>query len=256
MEQRQILVNLHTSGNNLPDAGKIRLGESAVIHSHDAPRIVFKKNDDSFAELIDKNAIEVIKTKINGSINAVSDNLGVLSGSVIAFSGVVESTYATKKYAEDEAAAAEGAAIAAASAYTDQKVSAAESALTDSINAVNTKVETLSGSVEDFVETVNDTYFTSAQTADKIATAKAEAIAAASAYTDQKVSAAELALTKSINAIGQRVETLEGLSATTQSAVQEVVIANSETRRISAVKGENNVVTINFDTMIIDCGKF
>ena len=71
-----------------------------------------------------------------------------------------------------------------------------------------------------------------------------------------------------ISAVQGNVDTLKnsvtGLSASTvtiqgvaNSAVQNVVVANTDANKITATKtDENNVVTLNFNNMVIDCGEF
>lgn len=48
---------------------------------------------------------------------------------------------------------------------------------------------------------------------------------------------------------------VNGVSATTITAVQTITVANKGTNRITAEKADTNV-TFNFDNMVIDCGEF
>ena len=127
--------------------------------------------------------------------------------------------------------------------YIDGQIDSLESASTSELKA--------------FSATVVNTYATSADTESAIATAKSEAIATASAYTDGQISAVTSAYTKADNDLDARIDKLEAISAHTQSAVQNVVVVNTDANKITATKtDENNVVTLNFNNMIIDCGEF
>ena len=148
------------------------------------------------------------------------------------------------------------------------EVSASAETLNNKIETVSGKVDTVSTSLETFKTTVANTYATKTEleaTSGSIITAYTEAISAAkkeatdasSAYTDTQVKAVTSAYTKADNDLDARIDKLEAISAHTQSAVQNVVVANTDANKIAATKtGENNVVTLNFDNMVIDCGGF
>ena len=108
-----------------------------------------------------------------------------------------------------------------------------------------------------FSATVVNTYATSADTVSAIATAKSEAVSSGKGYTDGQISAVTSAYTKADADLDARIDKLEAIAAHTQSAVQNVVVANTDANKITATKtDENNVVTLNFDNMIVDCGEF
>ena len=118
------------------------------------------------------------------------------------------------------------------------------SAATKATYATKTELEATSGSI------ITD--YTNA-----IAAAKKEATDASSAYTDTQINAVITAYTQADTKLDARIDKLEAISADTQSAVQNVVVDNTDVNKITATKtDENNVVTLNFDNMVIDCGDF
>ena len=118
------------------------------------------------------------------------------------------------------------------------------SAATKATYATKTELEATSGSII--------TAYTNA-----IAAAKKEATDASSAYTDTQINAVITAYTQADTKLDARIDKLEAISADTQSAVQNVVVDNTDVNKITATKtDENNVVTLNFDNMVIDCGDF
>ena len=88
-------------------------------------------------------------------------------------------------------------------------------------------------------------------------TAEANAVASGKGYTDGQITAVISAYTKADTELDARIDKLEAISADTQSAVQNVFVANTDANKITATKTDkNNVVTLNFDNMVIDCGDF
>ena len=49
---------------------------------------------------------------------------------------------------------------------------------------------------------------------------------------------------------------LDAVKETADSAVQNVIVANTATNNITATKSAANVVELNFDNMVIDCGTY
>ncbi len=118
------------------------------------------------------------------------------------------------------------------------------------------EIDSLSGVVVNHIEAVEtkfEGYYTSAQTDSKIAEAKAEAVGAASAYTDGEVNKVQTALTETINGVASRVETLESLSAATQSAIQTIEVSGVTGVKVTKSGASR---TIDFSEMTIDCGEF
>ena len=190
---------------------------------------------------------------------------GIVDLSPYALKTEVADTYATKtdvtndiKDAKDSVySSATTAAAADAKSKADAAYSSAVTAAAASADTLNTSIEAVSGSVSAFSATVVNTYATSADTESAIATAKSEAVSSGKGYTDGQISAVTSAYIKADNDLDARIDKLEAISAHTQSAVQNVVVANTVANKITATKtDENNVVTLNFDNMVIDCGDF
>ena len=202
--------------------------------------------------------VEAAAGELSGEIAGVDGRVTTLNNSFTAYQGTVASTYATKTGVTADISAAKSEAITSAANYTDAQVEAAADELSGEITKVDNKVTALTQTVNTLSSDVNNkfnNYYTSAQTDNKIATAKSEAITSAAGYTDAQVAAAEGRVNNSINGLDSRIDTLEGLSATTQSAVQTITVNNSETHQITATKTGTSVA-FNFDEMIIDCGEF
>ena len=202
------------------------------------------------------NDIEDLKeadTALTQSINTVDAHVTTVSGSVKAFSATVVNDYATKVAASGYAVNAKTEAVAAAKTYTDDEVEEAKSALTQSINTVDAHVTTVSASVKTFSASVVSNYATKTVASGYAVTAKSEAVSSAKGYTDGKITELDSALTADITALDGRIDKLESLTATTNSAIQEIkvsgitgvdVVANGTTR------------TLDFTDMVIDCGDF
>ena len=79
------------------------------------------------------------------------------------------------------------------------------------------------------------------------------AYGAASAYTDAQVTSAKNTLNGLITGVASRVESLESLSAATQSAIQTIEVSG-----VTGVKVTKSGTsrTIDFSEMLIDCGEF
>lgn len=216
--KKQQLINYHTSGvTNMPQVEDVALGEIVVRHATDKPELLIKKDNNEFATFVDSG-------KVQSMITTSSTDL---QGQITAISDNLRDNYATS-----------ASTVAA-------------------ISAVEGKIESLSGSVSAFSATVVNTYATSADTESAIATAKSEAVSSGKGYTDGQISAVTSAYTKADNDLDARIDKLEAISADTQSAVQNVVVDNANANKITATKTvEDNVVTLNFDNMVVDCGEF
>ena len=133
---------------------------------------------------------------------------------------------------------AKAEAIGAASAYTDSEVKKVSDTLDGHVGAANTKF----GEIDNSLEALG-TWSAATETAVKttlpknITDAKAEAIGAASAYTDSEV--------KKVS---------DALDALDSEVVKNVVVNNLS--GVTATATIENTVTINFESMIIDCGEF
>ena len=175
-----------------------------------------------------------------------------------ALGGIVDlSNYATTANTESAIATAKSEAVSSGKGYTDGQISAITSAYTKADADLASSIKAVSGSVSAFSATVVNTYATSANTESAIATAKSEAVSSGKGYTDGQISAITSAYTQADNDLDARIDKLEAISAHTQSAVQNVVVANTDANKITATKTDkNNLVTLNFDNMVIDCGDF
>ena len=219
------------------------------------------QNDTTGAAIM-ANDIENLKkadSALTTSINTVDANVNTLSGVVSAFSATVFSNYATKTGVTADIKTAKDGAIGAASAYTDGEISKLNSTLSSGITGVDGRVTSLSGVVSAFSATVFSNYATKTGVTADIKTAKDGAIGAASAYTDDEISELNSALTASITALDSRIDTLETLTGTTQSAVQEIVVKGTEydsENQTVEVEKSGSTVTIDFTNMVIDCGDF
>ena len=203
--------------------------------------------------------------KVNTRVDGVAGNVNDLSGVVKTFKADVENNYATKVYANGEvvkaiasaqtfADTAKDSAIASGKSYTDGKINTVEFLIATVDGRVDTvvgNVNELSGVVKTFKADVEGNYATkvyangevvkaiaSAQTfAD---TAKADAIAAASAYTVQQIGLVE-----------DKIDVIEGKFPTLDSAIQSITVNSG----VLASKS-GTTVALDFTKMVIDGGEF
>ena len=257
--KKQQLINYHTGSlTSMPLSGDVQLGELVVRHATDKPELLIKKDNNEFATFIDSTSIdgklETLKTNIEGQIDSLES---ASTSDLKAFSATVVNTYATSADTESAIATAKSEAVSSGKGYTDGQISAVTSAYTKADADLASSIETVSGSVSAFSATVVNTYATSADTESAIATAKSEAVSSGKGYTDGEITKVTTAYAEADKDLDARIDKLEAISAHTQSAVQNVVVANTDANKITATKtDENNVVTLNFDNMIIDCGEF
>ena len=257
--KKQQLINYHTGSlTSMPLSGDVQLGELVVRHATDKPELLIKKDNNEFATFIDSTSINgklnALKTYIEGQIDSLES---ASTRDLKAFSATVVSTYATSADTESAIATAKSEAVSSGKGYTDAKVEAAERTASSAISAVEGKIESLSGSVSAFSATVVNDYATKVIASGYAMTAEANAVASGKGYTDGQISAVITAYTEADKDLDARIDKLEAISAHTQSAVQNVVVANTVANKITATKtDENNVVTLNFDNMVIDCGDF
>ena len=72
IENRQVLINLHTANVTIPDGSLLELGEIAVQHNDVEPVLYIKKNDGSIAKFIDVAAIDAKLSKYATSADTES----------------------------------------------------------------------------------------------------------------------------------------------------------------------------------------
>ena len=202
------------------------------------------------------NDIEALKKadgELSKDIEAVDGRVTTLNNSFTAYQETVASTYATKTGVTADIATAKSEAIATAKTYTDGEITKLDGKLSKNIETVDGRVTTLNNSFTAYQETVASTYATKTGVTSEITEAKSEVFTSANTYTDGEITKIDSALTASINALDGRIDTLEALTGTTNSAIQKIevsgitgvdVVANGTTR------------TLDFTDMVIDCGDF
>ena len=100
IENRQVLINLHTANITIPDGSLLELGEIAVQHNDVEPVLYIKKNDGSIAKFIDVAAIDAKLSKYATSadtesaikvvVNAISAETSRAEGIEDAMSGRID----------------------------------------------------------------------------------------------------------------------------------------------------------------------
>ena len=124
--------------------------------------------------------------------------------------------------------------------------------------AVETKYATSAATVA-AIEAVNNRFDGYATSADTVAAIEAVNNRfdgyATSADTVAAISAEATARQNADDALGSRISELEKVSGATSSAVQTIVVENSENNNI-IVEKSGTTVTFNFDNMVIDGGTF
>ena len=192
--------------------------------------------------------------------DAISTGLTALQSKVDEFSGAVDTKfteYTVTTAMTQLIANAKSEAISSGKGYTDAMVAGAKKAASDAIATTNSNLSTLSGSVDSFSATVVSDYATKVIASGYAMTAEANAVASGKGYTDGEITKVTTAYAEADSNLDARIDELEAISAQTQSAVQNVVVDNTDANKITATKTiENNVVTLNFDNMVINCGDF
>ena len=252
--------------SNLPLTGNVKGDVYNVINANGAP------GDDNYTPAGTNYAWDGEKWDALGGVvdlsnyattattHDISTGLTALQSTVNEFSGAVETKfndYATSADTESAIATAKSEAVSSGKGYTDAMVAGAKKDASDAIATTNSNLSTLSGSVDSFSATVVNDYATKVIASGYAMTAEANAVASGKGYTDGQISAVITAYTEADKDLDARIDKLEAISAHTQSAVQNVVVDNTDANKITATKTiENNVVTLNFDNMVIDCGDF
>ena len=231
-----------------------------------------------------------LKTQVTGASKTLQDNIDAanrridtVSGDLNTFKTTVASTYATKTDVTSDIADAKSAAISAAAADAKKKADAAYSSATtaaaasaktlnSSIEAVDDRVDTVSGNLNTFKTDVANTYATKTDVASDITAAKnsvySSATTAAAADAQSKANGAK---TAAINAAAASAKTLNDridgvaskvstLSASTVSikATADKAVQTGTTNNGSGVVVTKNGTSLDFDFsgLIIDCGDF
>ena len=241
--------------SKLPPTGNVKGDVYNVINANGAP------GDDNYTPAGTNYAWDGEKWDALGGVvdlsnyattattHDISTGLTALQSTVNEFSGAVDTKfteYTVTTAMTQLIANAKSEAISSGASYTNAKVKAVEG-----------KIESLSGSVSAFSATVVSDYATKVMASGYAMTAEANAVASGKGYTDTQINAVITAYTQADTELDARIDKLEAISADTQSAVQNVVVTNTDVNKITATKTDkNNVVTLNFDNMVIDCGDF
>ena len=256
MARKHFLINRHTP-NQTGFPSDLKLGEIAVRHNENAPELIINLLEDGdesdFRTFIDKVAIEKLFETFNTNLSGEIDSLsGVVEAHIEAVETKFED-YDTTEISEGKIEAAKNEAIGAASGYTDAQVKSAKEALNGLITGVDSKVDTLAESAMTEIERRAIKTEVDTLVANTSAATYNAAYGAASGYTDAQVKSAKEALSETIQGVTSRVESLESLSAATQSAIQTIDVSG-----VSGVKVTKSGTsrTIDFSEMLIDCGEF
>ena len=254
--KKQQLINYHTGSlTSMPLSSDVQLGELVVRHATDKPELLIKKDNNEFATFVDSGKVQSMittsSTDLQGKIDAISNNLRdnyATSASTEAAISAVD-TKLTRDYATSASTVAAISAVDKkfGSYATSANTVAAIKVVKDSVDALKntlTNDYATSASTEAAISAVDTKltrdYATSAST---VAAIKAVDTKLTNNYADSASTVAAIKVVKdSADAIGARVTTLEGFTATTNS-------------NVSVVK---NGVSLDFDflNMIIDCGEF
>ena len=256
MARKHFLINRHTP-NQTGFPSDLKLGEIAVRHNENAPELIINLreggDESDFRTFIDKVAIEKLFETFNTNLSGEIDSLsGVVEAHIEAVETKFEDYY-TSAQTDDAIAIAKGEAVGAASAYTDTQVKSAKETLSGLINGVDSKVETIASSAMTEIEKRAIKTEVDTLVANTSAATYNAAYGAASAYTDTQVKSAKETLSGLINGVASRVESLESLSAATQSAIQTIEVSGVDGVKVSE-SGTSR--TIDFSDMTIDCGTF
>ena len=228
-----LIVGLEEGDVELGGYVKLETLQSSITETkkevNDYTNAEIEKLEDVYA---DKKTLETLIGYDSGTSvrNIVSEEVAKIVASA-------DSKFDTLKEIADWIGTASG--VSAATLVADiEALKKADTALTETINGVDAKVTALTQTVADNKTAVDNKfkeYYTSAQTDSKIAEAKAEAIGAASAYTDGEVTKVQTALTETINGVDAKVDTLIGVDSgrTARSiAVEEVakIVASADSK--------------------------
>ena len=202
--RKQKLVNLHSAGkstNNPLSAEYLEYGEIAVRHHVDEARIYTKTANDKYATFLDETGVD---TAIKNVTDTINSNVSNLSAATEAFKTNVETNYATKSDVESAVTGASGNINSTISDLSGSVISLESKHETLSDNFDNFKqsaesdidaLKTWSGAAQENIDSLLEDVESIMGETGLIATAKSEAIEAAtkasSAYTDTKFATLE-----------------------------------------------------------------
>ena len=158
MAKRQKLIHLHSGelkADKALDPSLLAKGEIAVRHAKEEPELYIRKEDDTLATFVDEvavdNKIDVAKVYLEGLVDAhttaVTETLKgyATTGSVKTVSDDLAAhvTANTQEFIEvrEEIASASGATLSDAKEYTDEKVNAHATAVTETLKGYIKTIE-------------------------------------------------------------------------------------------------------------------
>ena len=198
-----------------------------------------KENAISSAKSYTDGEVKVVSEALDAHVQSANTKFGAIDASLEAlgtWSAATET--AVKTTLPNAINTAKENAISSAKSYTDGEVKVVSEALDAHVQSANTKFGAIDASLEAL-----GTWSAATETAVKttlpnaINTAKENAISSAKSYTD-----------------GEVKEVSDALDALDSEVVKNVVVNNLS--GVTATATIENTVTINFESMIIDCGEF
>ena len=231
--KNQKLINYHTGKKaEMPKLNEVDYGEIVVRHNAESPELLIKIGEDSFGvfqasgavQTAINTAVSAAQSTLNTTISGLQSDVKSLSSAtktlIDEVSAATKATYATKAELKSTSGSIitayekavgdakieiyDSATTFATKAKDDAITAAAASATTllGLVDAVDERVDTVSGDLNTFKTTVASTYATQESVTSAIATAKSEAIDAAAASAET--------LNTSIEAVDDRVDTVSG----------------------------------------------
>lgn len=173
------LINYHSATASSATAADLSLGEIAVLHkSKSKAKLQVKIDDSNLASFISEDAINAIKTDLQGQINSITGDHGSLSNYLTKTDA--SNTYETKT----DAATKKTDAISSAKSYTDAEITKltgdTDGSLQKQITANKTAIKGNSDKIKDL------SAGTTAYTTTAVSNAKTELIGTAADTKDTK----------------------------------------------------------------------
>ena len=176
---KQKLINYHTGGKtNMPSLAEVSFGEIVVRHNGESPELLIKVSSGTsgsggdygewFAPFISSAKVSTeIAAAVTTSQGAIESQINNINNVIEAVSATVTNDYALSANTHAEIEAAKGAAIEAASGYTDSQITSLSGSVVAAIDGVTggdlselksrvSNLETFSGYVETNYATKED----------------------------------------------------------------------------------------------------
>ena len=266
MARKHFLINRHTP-NQIGFPSDLKLGEIAVRHNEYAPELIINLleggDDSDFRTFIDKvaimNMLSATTLDLQGKIDDVSENLETnyaTSASTHAAIGAVDAKFASYATSADTHAAIVAVDNKFANYATSASTHAAIAAVQEEVDAVEKNLAdnyATSASTHAAIGAVDAKFASYATSADTHAAIVAVDNKFANYATSADTHAAIAAVQGEVDAVELRVESLESLSAATQSAIQTIEVSGVTGVKVTK---SGTTRTIDFSEMLIDCGTF